>query len=101
MYPRVEYEMSEKDLKEILSACKPTPVIYGSSGINLGGSPQQNANFAWAKLGKKMGFDYMSVRPIQGKGNRFFSAIPSETESQKKEREAKEKEDCAAKNKII
>ena len=93
MCPRTEYEMSEKDLKEILSACKPTPVIFGNGGMNLGGSQQENANSAWAKLGKKMGFDYMTVRPIQGKNNRFFTAIPSETESQKEERETKEKEE--------
>jgi hypothetical protein len=93
MYPRTEYEMSEKDLKKILSACKPTPVIFGNGGMNLGGSQQENANMAWAELGKKMGFDYMTVRPIQGKNNRFFTAIPSETESQKEEREAKEKEE--------
>jgi hypothetical protein len=37
-----------------------------------------------------MGFDYMTVRPIAGKGNRFFTAIPSETEKQREERERKE-----------
>lgn len=93
MYPRIEYEMSEKDLQEILSACKPTPVIFGDNGMNLGGNQQDNANRAWAELGKKMGFDSMTVSPIQGKGNRFFTAIPSETESQRKEREAKETEE--------
>jgi len=41
-----------------------------------------------------MGFDYTTVRPIQGKGPEFFSAVPSETESQRQERlerESKEK----------
>ena len=93
MYPRTEYEMSEKDLEEILSACKPTPVIFGNGGMSLGGNQQDNANFAWAELGKKMGFDSMTVKPIQGKGNRFFTAVPFETESQRKEREAKEVEE--------
>lgn len=90
MYPRVEYEMSEEDLKEILGACRPTPVIFGCGGIPLGGSQQKNANYAWAKLGEKMGFDHMTVRPIDGKSNRFFTAIPLETKEQKKEREDRE-----------
>lgn len=93
MYPRTEYEMSEKDLKKILDACKSTPVMFGNSGMALGGNQQDNANFAWAELGKKMGFDSMTVKPIQGKGSRFFTAIPSETENQRKEREAKEAEE--------
>lgn len=84
MYPRTNYEMSEDDLKTLLEACKPTPVImignYGPA------SPQENANRAWAALGKKMGFDYTTVAPIQGKGTRFFTAIPSETETVRQER---------------
>jgi len=39
-----------------------------------------------------MGFDYMTVRPIAGKGQRFFSAIPSENEAQRAERMAREAE---------
>lgn len=93
MYPRTEYEMSEEDLKEILDACRSTPVLFGSGGVNLGGNQQANANTAWATLGRKMGFDSMTVRDIQGKNNRFFTAIPSETESQREERKAKEKEE--------
>jgi hypothetical protein len=93
MYPRTDYEMTEKDLKVILDACKPTPVLFGNGGQSFGGSQQENANRAWSELGKKMGFDYMTVRPIQDKGMRFFTAIPSETDNQREEREAKEKED--------
>ena len=89
MYPRTDYEMTEKDLKVILDACKPTPVLFGNGGQSLGGSQQENANMAWSKLGKKMGFDHMTVRPIQGKGMRFFTAIPSETDSQRREVEYK------------
>ena len=37
-----------------------------------------------------MGFDYTTVKPIPGKGNRFFSAVPSETEEAGKEREKRE-----------
>ena len=42
-------------------------------------SPQDNANRAWERLGKKMGFDHMTVAPIPGKGPRFFTAVPAET----------------------
>ena len=96
MYPRTEYEISEKELKEILEASKPTPVIYGNGGSVIGGSQQENANNAWKKLGEKLGFDYMTVRPINGKGNRFFTAVPSETEGQRKEREQREETEAKA-----
>lgn len=91
MYPRVNYEMSEADEKELLDACK--PVICIMVGGYAPRSPQENANAAWRRLGEKMGFDFMTVRPIQGKGTRFFSAVPSETEDQKKDRLAKEAEE--------
>ena len=59
----------------------------------MGRSPQEKANAAWRALGKKMGFDHMSVQPIPGKGNLFFSAVPSENETQRAERIAREDED--------
>lgn len=91
MYPRSNYEMTENDLKELLDSCKPTiAMLIGNYSPS---SPQENANRAWKALGVKMGFDYETVRPIEGKGQRFFSAIPSETESQKNERLAKESEE--------
>jgi len=39
-----------------------------------------------------MGFMWDSVKPIPGKTNRFFTAVPSETETQRIEREAREAE---------
>lgn len=92
MYPRTEYEMTEDDLQSILNASKSTPVMFLSGGTPMGGSPQENANHAWAALGAKMGFDYMTVRPIQGKGTRFFTAVPSETEDQRNKRVKQETE---------
>ena len=56
-------------------------------------SPQENANNAWARLGEELGFDSMTVRPIQGKGQRFFTAVPSETEEAREERLAGEAEE--------
>jgi hypothetical protein len=84
MYPRVNYEMTEEDLKVMYDACKPTTCIM--VGGYAGSTPQENANRAWAKLGKKMGFESETVQPIQGKGSRFFSAVPSETKEQKRKR---------------
>lgn len=91
MYPRTNYEMTEEDLNELLEACKPVPAIM----LHIGGgpsSPQERANAAWGRLGKKMGFDHMTVHPIIGKGSRFFTAVPSETEDQRQVREKAEAE---------
>ena len=90
MYPRVNYEMTKEDEQELLDACRPVPLIM--LHIHTPANPQENANRAWERLGKKMGFDYMTVQPVPGKGSRFFTAVPSETETQKQEREAVETE---------
>lgn len=74
MSPTADYEMTEEDLKEILDACK--PVVYMIIAGREPSSPQENANRAWERLGKKMGFDFMTVQPSD-KGPRFFTAITS------------------------
>lgn len=89
MYPRTNYEMTEQDLKDIMEACKPVPYIV--IGGHAPSSPQENANRAWEALGKKMGFDHMTVQPT-GRGDRFFTAVPSETEDQRKARQEREAE---------
>ncbi|MFH2034277.1 MAG: hypothetical protein ABIJ26_06200 [Candidatus Margulisiibacteriota bacterium] len=91
MYPRTNYEMTEEDLGELLDACKPVPLIMLQCGTPS--SQQENANRAWKELGKKMGFESDTVLPISGKGTRFFSAVPSETEAQKEERIKRETEE--------
>jgi hypothetical protein len=79
--------MTEADLEKIKEACKPVPyIIVGGVAPR---SQQENANAAWAELGARMGFDHMTVQS-NGKGNRFFSAVPSETPEQRAERVAKE-----------
>lgn len=100
MNPRVNYEMTKEDLKEIKEACRPVAAIM--VGGVMPSTPQENANRAWAKLGEKMGFDSMTVRP-SGKGERFFTAVPSETEDQKKQRikEAKRAALVAEKKKLL
>lgn len=90
MYPRTNYEMTEADLEKILDACKPVPMIMLQCGTLS--SPQERANRAWEELGSRMGFDHMTVQP-DGRGNRFFTAVPSETEEQKNERVARETEE--------
>lgn len=70
---RKEYEMTEKQLAEIMDACKPTPAMFLSGGEPMAGTPQENANRAWQKLGDAMGFAHMTVRP-NGKGDRHFTA---------------------------
>lgn len=70
------FEMTEEDLKALLAACKPTPVMFLSGGVPMSDSPQENANRAWAALGRRLGFEPMSVEPASGKGQRFFYASP-------------------------
>ena len=91
MYPRTEYEMTEADLDSLLVACNAVPVMM--IGNVAPPSQQQNANRAWAALGEKMGFDGSTVRPLESKGQRFFTAIPSETKEARAEREAREIEE--------
>ena len=76
MVSRKKYEMTEEDFKELLSQCKPTPVLL-VGGVSSP-TPQDNANAAWERLGVKMGFDYMTVRSAGRQ--RFFTAVPTETE---------------------
>ena len=91
MYPRTNYEMTEEELENIVAASKPVSAMM--IGGTTAASPQENANNAWKALGDKLGFDYMTVRPINGKSNRYFSAVPSETQEQKEERQKREAEE--------
>jgi len=68
---RQNFEMTQKQLDTILDACKPVVMIALNCGTLT--SPQENANRAWAKLGKELGFKFRTVLP-SNKGRRFFSA---------------------------
>lgn len=72
MTDRREFEMSEEQLARLLEASKPVPYLV------IGGvppaSPQQNANAAWQALGRELGFDWTTVRPLSGRGQRAFTA---------------------------
>ena len=71
------YEMTQADMDELLKSMQPVPYII------IGGfeppSQQENANNAWKRLGEKMGFEHMSVKP-SNKGELFFTATPKEVE---------------------
>jgi hypothetical protein len=71
MNMKKDYEMTAEDLQTLLKAMRPVPMIALQCGTPR--SVQENANAAWARLGKIMGFDPMTVAP-NGKGDRFFSA---------------------------
>lgn len=88
MYPRTNYEMTDDQLNNLMTACKPVACIM--VGGSTPSSPQENANIAWSSLGLEMGFDSSTVQPRQGLGTKHFSAIPSETDLQREERITKE-----------
>lgn len=71
---RKQYEMTQDDLDKLLEACRPVPMIMLQCGTPP--TPQERANAAWAELGKRMGFDYMTVKPA-GSDPKQFSAVPS------------------------
>ena len=68
---RKEYEMTARQLADLLNACKPVPYII------VGGmpprSPQERANDAWRALGRELGFVWDTVQSISGKDQRFTS----------------------------
>lgn len=69
---RREFQMTDEDLETLLDASK--PVICMKIGSYIPPPPQENANRAWAVLGRKMGFSPMSVKPVRGRGNKVFTA---------------------------
>lgn len=73
---RREYEMTDTQLDRLLDACRPVPyMVFGGRPPS---SPQENANAAWATLGRELSFKPTTVRPIPGKDQRFFTALPLE-----------------------
>jgi hypothetical protein len=58
---RNEYKLTKNQLKKLMEACKLVPY-------------QETANRAWEELGNEMGFEYMTVQPVQGKGAAYFTA---------------------------
>lgn len=77
---RKKYEMTKERLEQMISGMQPSPVIAMHCGMPP--SVQEKANAEWEKLGEEMGFDYMTVEPIPGKGGLHFTAIPKIVEPQ-------------------
>ncbi len=75
---RQEYTLTDDELNEIKRACAPVPYMV------IGGMPprsqQQNANDAWEALGRKRGFKWDTVRPVDGKSENVISAVASPQE---------------------
>lgn len=69
---RKKYRMREEDHATLMEACKPVAMIALQCGPIR--SPQKNANDAWQRLGKKMGFEHMTVEP-DGADTRNFTAV--------------------------
>lgn len=63
------FHLTDEQYNRLLEACKPVPYMV------FGGRPpisqQENANNAWCELGREMGFDGMSVKPIPGNVRAF------------------------------
>ncbi len=72
-----EFEMTEEQQKKLLESMGSVPMIMLQCGTPR--SPQENANRAWERLGKEMGFQHMTVTPLSDKGDRFFMALPTTT----------------------
>ncbi len=68
----MRYTMTEKQHAKIMEACKPVPMIMLQCGEPS--SPQENANRAWESLGRELGFDSKTVRPVRGEPDRVFTA---------------------------
>lgn len=75
---RRTFELSEKQLQDILEASRAVPLMYLSGGTPMGGSQQENANSAWQRIAKEMGFVWDSVLPMPERGQGFFTAEATE-----------------------
>lgn len=72
----MEYQMSPEQLRALMDEInRHDPVMVFGDHVS-GSSPQERANSAWEKLGNEMGFQNMTVQPISGKGDEFFTADP-------------------------
>ena len=73
---RKKYTLTDEQRKAILEASRPVPLIMLQCGMPP--SPQENANRAWEELGKELGFEYMTVRPVEGSQKEFTAETTEE-----------------------
>jgi len=69
---RKEFELTDEQLDKLYNACKPTMCIMIGNCIPR--TPQENANLAWQILGNELGFIWDTVKPVEGKGDKYFTA---------------------------
>lgn len=69
---RKQFEMTKDDLENLLNASEPTRVM--KIGTYVPRNPQENANAAWGVIGKRMGFNHMTVQAVAGKSELVFTA---------------------------
>jgi len=82
---RQEFTMTQGDFDKIMDACKPVTMIALQCGTPR--SPLENANAAWKRLGKQMGFDGMTVQPIPGRSQLAFTAEATQQSTIKPQQE--------------
>lgn len=70
---RKKFTMTADQHTAILAAC--APVRYMVIGGIPPRSPQENANAAWAVLGKELGFDPMTVEPDGADSHHFTAEV--------------------------
>ena len=68
---RKTFTISEEGYQKLLDAGK--PVRYMIFGGHEPTSPQENANYAWKRLGDEMGFKWDTVIP-DGTNSHIFTA---------------------------
>ena len=69
---RREFCLTEAEYKALVEAARPVPyLIFNGVGPP---SPQESANRAWASLGGVHGFLPMTIQPVVGKSDRYFTA---------------------------
>lgn len=69
------FEMTDDDLAKIMAAihrAQSTPLVALHCGMPQ--SPQEAANEAWCELGRRLGFDGMTVKPAGSGGMKCFTA---------------------------
>lgn len=77
-----EYQLDFSQYGQMLDASAPSsadgPAIYLPGGPPVYEDARKKAEALWRKLGKKMGFDWKTVRPAPDKPAHFFLAEPKQ-----------------------
>jgi hypothetical protein len=68
------YQMTKEERLEIINALNRKPILGANGQPVLG--PDYFMAKEWERLGKKYGFDHRSARPVPGKDDTFFAAVP-------------------------